>query len=177
MLKLNNRARTITVLAAGCIVLAACTEPTPYAPAVERFGYTDNPIEENRFRVSFGGNSRTPRATVETYLLYRAAEVTVAEGFDWFRIADQETEVTTRFRSFSNSGFGFGSPFFRRGFRSRFGSGFGSTTTRPISRYDTIANIVVFEGDKPAEDPQAYDARSVLQTLGPTIVRPEERDG
>ncbi|MEM1275976.1 MAG: hypothetical protein AAGH74_05585 [Pseudomonadota bacterium] len=159
------------MLATLAIGVAACTKPTPYAPADERYGYADQPIEENRFRVSFGGNTLTSRDTVETYLLYRAAEVTVAEGFDWFRLADQETEVSTRYRSFS-TGSAFGPFFYRSGFRGGFFGGIGTTSARPVSRYEAFANILVYAGDKPAEDPDAYDARSVLQTLGPIIQRP-----
>ncbi|MEM0922184.1 MAG: hypothetical protein AAGF44_02245 [Pseudomonadota bacterium] len=160
-------ARIALVLAT--LALAACAGPTPYAPAVDRNGFADQALEEDRFQVRFSGNSRTARETVESYLLYRAAEVTLASGHDWFRVADQETEVETRFR-----GGTFGSaPFiFRSSFRfSRFG--FGATTGRPINRYEAFANIVVFEGEKPADDPLAYDARSVIETLEPTILRPE----
>ncbi|MEM6546286.1 MAG: hypothetical protein AAF713_00920 [Pseudomonadota bacterium] len=156
--------------------LAACTGPTRYAPAIERDGYADKAIEENRFQVTFSGNTRTSRDTVETYLLYRAAEVTLAAEGDWFKVADQDTEAQTRFRSFS-TGFGstgFGPFFFRSGFRHGFFGGFGgSVSTRPITRYEAFANILVFEGEKPAEDAAAYDARSVIETLGPEIIRPE----
>ncbi|MEL7348790.1 MAG: hypothetical protein AAFN17_13615 [Pseudomonadota bacterium] len=164
------------VLIVSVLGLAACTEPTRYAPAVERDGYSDRAIEDNRFRVSFSGNTRTSRETVETYLLYRAAEVTLAAEKDWFRVAGQDTEAETRFRSFS-TGFGrsgFGPFFFRSGFRHGFfGAGVGTTSSRPITRYEAFANILVFEGEKPDEDPTAYDARSVLQTLGPAIIRPD----
>ena len=34
----------------------------------------------------------TSRETVETYLLYRAAQLTVERGFDWFEMADRNTE-------------------------------------------------------------------------------------
>lgn len=168
--------KTPTILAAAALLtLAACTEPTRYAPAVERDGYADKPVETNRYQVSFSGNTRTSRDTVETYLLFRAAEVTLAAGKDWFKVATQDTEAETRFRSFS-TGFGrtgFGPFFFRSGFRHGFFGGFGSVSTRPITRYEAFANILVFDGAKPADDPAAYDARSVVETLGPEIIRPE----
>ncbi|MEO0427239.1 MAG: hypothetical protein AAF160_07295 [Pseudomonadota bacterium] len=164
------------ILGALLLAVAGCTEPTRYMPAVERDGYSDRAVEDNRFRVTFAGNTRTPRETVETYLLYRAAEVTLASGKDWFKVAAQDTEAETRFRSFS-TGFGrrgFGPFFFRSGFRHGFFGGFGGfTTTRPITRYEAFANILVFDGEKPEDDPAAYDARSVIETLGPEIIRPE----
>ncbi|MEM6624342.1 MAG: hypothetical protein AAF674_19125 [Pseudomonadota bacterium] len=156
----------------SALVLAGCSGPTPYGPAVERSGYSDTPLEDNRFRVTFAGNSLTDRDTVENYMLFRAAEVTLASGKDWFRIADRDTQVESQFRGFSHGLYG-GSAFFRS--RSVFGVGFG---VHPLpyqgrSRYEAIANIQVFEGDKPEDDPNAYDARSVLSSLGPTIQRPK----
>lgn len=74
---------------AGCATVA----PTPYGPAPGDGapGYADQRIEENRFEIRFSGNAATPRATVERYLLYRAAEVTLAAGADWFRFVERDT--------------------------------------------------------------------------------------
>lgn len=170
-----RRSATLFVPFALAMILAACAGPTPYGPATERDGYRDQVLEENRYRVTFSGNTRTPRETVENYLLYRAAELTVASGHDWFRVAEQDTEVQTRLRGF-NTGFGrfgFGPFFYRSGFRGGFFGGIGTFNARPINRYEAFANILVFKGDKPAEDAQAYDARSVLKALEPSITRTE----
>ena len=158
--------------AAALLLLASCTAPTPYGPATDRGGFTDQPIEANRFRVSFSGNTHTSRDTVETYLLYRAAEVTLASGNDWFQIAERDTEVETRFTGFTNEfgGRGFGSSFHRSG---AIGGGV-TTTARPINRYMSFATILVFPGDKPAENPQAYDAADVIATLGDRIIRSQD---
>ncbi len=53
-------------------------------------------IEANRYMVSFAGNTHTARDTVERYLLYRAAELTVQHGFDYFILADRDTDRRTR---------------------------------------------------------------------------------
>lgn len=45
-----------------------------------------------RYRVGFSGNSMTSRERVERYLLYRAAEIAVQQGYDWFEAADRRTE-------------------------------------------------------------------------------------
>ncbi|HSC60725.1 MAG TPA: hypothetical protein VLC29_05800, partial [Rhizomicrobium sp.] len=54
--------------------LAGCVTPAPYGPKLERSGtgYTDERLAQNRYRVTYSGNTVTPRATVEDYLLYRA---------------------------------------------------------------------------------------------------------
>jgi hypothetical protein len=78
------------------LVLSGCETATPYQPLSRHGssagGYSDQQIEANRFRVTFAGNSMTSRETVETYLLYRAAQLTVEHGFDWFEMADRNTE-------------------------------------------------------------------------------------
>ncbi|MBY8977986.1 hypothetical protein KHP62_19400 [Rhodobacteraceae bacterium NNCM2] len=173
----NPRSAAFAVfVTAAPLALAGCVGPTPYSPAVERNGYADHPLEADRYVVSFAGNSQTSRETVETYLLYRSAEVTLAAGKDWFRVANQDTEAQTRYRSF-DTGFGaagFGPYFYRSGFNYGYFGGVGTATSVPITRYEAYANILVFDGEKPEGDPGAYDARSVIETLGPRVVRPED---
>jgi hypothetical protein len=86
-------ATTALILATG---LSACATPTPYAPAAPTRsatnGYSEQRIEPARWRVNFSGNSLTSRETVETYLLYRAAELTLQQGHDWFSVVTRDTE-------------------------------------------------------------------------------------
>ena len=73
-------------VAAAFLALAACTTPTPFQPAANPGGpgYTDQRLAENRFRVTFTGNSATRRDQVENFLLLRSAEVTRDAGYQWF---------------------------------------------------------------------------------------------
>jgi len=141
-------------IAAG-LVLTACAEPTAYMPIdAKGRGYADASVEENRYRVSFSGNTVTSRDVVETYLLYRAAEVTLEKGFEHFVIADQDTEKdTTYYSSFSRFGHGFGGRYYSS--FNRFGVGADFSTLRPRNRYTAYANIVVKDGPKTADDPNA----------------------
>ena len=59
-------------------------------------GFSDVRLETDRFRVTFAGNSLTSRETVERYLLYRAAELTVAQGADWFSVVERQTDRKAR---------------------------------------------------------------------------------
>jgi hypothetical protein len=47
--------------------------------------------------------------------------------------------------------------------------GFGTSTARPIDSYTASADVVLFKGEKPADEVNAYDARDVLNRLGGTI--------
>ena len=75
-------------------LLGACTTATPYQPNISgqkvQGGYSEQQVEPDRFRVTFSGNSLTSRETVEGYLLYRAAELTVQQGYDWFEIVERD---------------------------------------------------------------------------------------
>ena len=87
---------TVAVALALAGALAGCATPTPYQPNIPgqatSGGYSEVRIEPNRWRVTFAGNSLTSRQTVEAYLLFRSAELTVQQGYDWFSIADRNTE-------------------------------------------------------------------------------------
>jgi hypothetical protein len=106
------------------LLLAACAgQPTPYQAARGGFGYSEQQIEENHCRVSFAGNSATSWQTVEDYLLYRSAELTVQTDHDWFQVVDRNTVQ-------EYSGYG-GSPAFGLGVGS--GSDVGVGLSVPMS--------------------------------------------
>jgi len=186
------------LLAASAAMLAACATSTPYQPASKPGGFdgfSQTLIENDRARVTFGGNSLTERETVENYLLYRAAEIAVERGFDHFTLAERDTEQKTRLSS-TGSRFGSGiyDPYFgysfyrpsgfgRRGFgRSSFGFGggfghdpfFNNFDVREITKYRASAEVKFGRGSKPAEKDNAFNAREVLENLAPTITYPEQ---
>jgi hypothetical protein len=179
------------ILAAG---LTACATPTPYQPRIagksSSGGYAETRIEGDRWRVTFSGNSLTSRETVESYLLFRAAELTLQQGFDGFSIADRVTDRHTRtyvdpdpfYNPWYGPGFGYWRPYWRY-----YGGGYGWRTWDPywgdpfwsdrvdirtVDRFEAAAEIVMFKGRKPQGDPRAFEARAVVDNLGPRIVRP-----
>ena len=100
---MNNLARAVVVVAVAAL-LAACVSPTPYQPAQPRgFGYSEERLDQNKFRVTFRGNSLTKRETVVDYLLYRAAELTLQNGFSHFLVVGRDTEAKTRYRTWIDS--------------------------------------------------------------------------
>ncbi|MEM8920957.1 MAG: hypothetical protein AAGB25_06280 [Pseudomonadota bacterium] len=174
----------IFAAAVAALTVAACATSTPYQPALAdgAKGYSETQIETDRVMVAFKGNSLTDRETVETYLLFRAAEVTLERGYDYFVITDRETEKETRIRASGGSAF---SPYYSRyGFRySYFHPRFGwygaydpfwsDVTYREITRYDASAEIVLRTGEKPGDEVRAFDARDVTKNLASRIQRPE----
>src|SRR3569832_2344867 len=109
------------------LVLAGCATPAPYAPMTpgQATGYTVCFLADNRWRVTFTGNSVTPRETVENSLLLRAAEVTLASGHSHFVFDTRDTKAQTRYDAFPvgpGPGFGYGRGF---GYGAGFGYGYG----------------------------------------------------
>jgi hypothetical protein len=156
------------------VLLGACSVPTPYQPSDGGYGYREQQIEDNRYRISFSGNPSTPRETVQNFLLYRAAELTVQNGFDYFTIADSDLERSTRYYSqgYVND-FGIYNYPGRRSLRRSYRPGFYSSNAYPINEYSSVADVIMAEGEKPGDDANAYDALDVLQQLQP-LVRPPE---
>ena len=166
----------------AALALSACATATPYGPAGQgsRYGYSDMRVDQNRFRVSFAGNSVTSREQVEMGLLLRAAEVTVQSGYDWFATVERATDRDVRYQA-SRDPFYYDrySPFwgpswryYRRGFWSPWYDPFGpDLDVREIDRFEATAEIVMGRGPKPAGDPNAFDAREVIDNLGPRLPR------
>src|SRR3546814_20663236 len=111
-------------------------------------------IENNRFRINFAGNSDTPKQTVETYLLFRAAELTLKSGYDYFVFASDSTDASTRYlQSFAGFYGGWG-PYYW-GPRSEFGGGFDASTPTPLPEYVAKSIVGEFKGKKSTNAGQA----------------------
>lgn len=166
-MSLNTQTQTYGrfIVALACaLALSACATATRYQPAQgnNKYGYSEQKIENNRYRVSFSGNSKTDRDTVQNYLLYRAAELTLAQGGDYFVVSNQDTDKNVRQTSVYT-----GSPFF-------FGPGFGSTATTHVQAdYKAYGIITIHKGSAGADQPNAYNAQQVESNLKPEIKRPD----
>ncbi|MGJ3232164.1 MAG: CC0125/CC1285 family lipoprotein [Oceanicaulis sp.] len=173
--------RVFAAIGAAATLAACAAGPTPYQSAQSgAYGYNEQAIESDRYLVSFNGNSLTDRETVETFLLYRAAELTLERGYDHFTMVRRDTDVDRRFVgtpdpfSARYSPYGFHYRYFHPrygwyGWRDPF---WDDVNVREVSRYEAQAEIVLGRGPAP-NDPAAFEAREVIANLGPRVVRPE----
>jgi len=177
--------KPVLLAATAALALSACATATPYGPAGvdSRYGYSEQRVDADRYRVSFAGNSVTSREQVEMALLLRAAEVTAENGYDWFATVNRATDRDVRLVStpdpFMYDRY---SPFwgpswryYRRGYWSPWGDPFWGRRdfdVHEIDRFEASAEIVMGRGRKPADDPNAFDAREVISNLGPRVSRP-----
>lgn len=187
------------IFAAGAIALglAACATPTPYQPNLRgnqtSGGFSEVRIAPDRFRVTFAGNSLTSRERVETYLLYRSAELTLANGFRTFQTVERDTERNTRVYAEPSLigprwGYGRWSPFYRPSWRyyggrfgwrtwdPYFGSPFWGDTVdyRQVTQYEASAEIYMSNSARP-DDPKVFDAEEVVRNLRPYVEYPGDR--
>ena len=201
MMNSLRRFAPLAAVASGALVLSACATETTFRPATGsgfyRTGYSDARIEPNRFRVTFAGNTVTDRDVVERYLLFRAAQLTLENGYDYFVMADRDTDRQARVYStpgYGGYGPGFGAfggglwgprwGFYGRGFGYRawdpfwggpwggWGGGYGGDV-RTVDRYEATAEIVMFKGTPERGNVRAFNARSVVDTVGPTVKLPK----
>ena len=173
---------------AAVLALSACATPTPYQPidarSDARGGYFEQRIEDNRFRVSFRGNDFTSRQTVENYLLFRAAELTLQAGYDGFTMVDRAVDPNMRTRvtsdPFGPGPWGYWGP----SWRYRYGGAWRywdpwardpfwahDVDVRTVTSYEANAEVVMFKGRRP-DDPRSFDAHQVVQYLRQTVQLP-----
>ncbi|MCL6684479.1 hypothetical protein LZ536_11300 [Sphingomonas sp. SE158] len=173
--------------------------PTPYQPYEPELtagihgGYSEQRLAENRFLVRFHGNELTTRDRVEGYMLYRAAELTVQSGYDWFAIVDRQTEHEVQtyvhpdpfYRPWYGGQYGYWRPYWRY-----YRPGYGWNDWYPwrgdpfwasqidvttVESFEAVAEIVVGKGPMSTSEGHPFNARQVMSDLGPSIVLPHQK--
>lgn len=175
-------------IAALCatLILAACATTGLYQARDGESGYAETQLDQTHWRVEFVGDDFTARETVESYLLYRAAELTAAHGFDWFAMPDravsEEVEIIVEAQRPEAYRARYWQPKWRR--RSRFfWTDLDPVGPMPHEReraeeagrvwrsvhYSASADIVMGDGVPPVG---AFIAQDTIAALEPSIVRP-----
>ena len=155
---------TFSLIAVSALALSACASLAPYGPqqSAGGQGFNEQRIESDRFRVTYNGVGAV--GPVADRALFRAAQLTVDQGYDWF-------EVTQRWidgRPDSAGGvrpsvsIGAGSSRYGGYRASGVGVGLGLDLSGPQPTSTTL-EIVMGRGAKP--DRNAYDARRVQDAI------------
>lgn len=159
--------------AIAVLALAGCQSVPPYHPKADgSYGYSDQQLAANRYRVTFAGNYAAKRTDVEDFLLLRAAEVTLKAGYRYFEFDTRDTEPKTQYRSDFLGGPDW--PVWRRpGFGWYWhswpaGPG-GEIDATPVTRYEAYAEIVLLTGEQAKSEARALDAEDVVKHIGPKI--------
>jgi len=167
------KALAMTVVFAG---MAGCASTPAYhaATSSDATGFSEQKLDENHYRVTFKGNSRTSRHDVEDYLLLRAAEVTRQEGFTCFHIDEKSTDTErTVVKSYRPAFYGglhryhyhdwYEFPYYAYGFD--WGYPYDSKV-REYKRYDAVAYITLTNTPAP-DSRRSFNAANVIANLKP----------
>ena len=156
---------TFSLIAVSALALSACASLAPYGPqqSAGGQGFNEQRIESDRFRVTYNGVGAV--GPVADRALFRAAQLTVDQGYDWFEVTQRWIDGrpdsaggvrpsvsigagSGRYGGWSTSGVGVG-------------LGFDLSGPQPTS---TTLEIVMGRGAKP-DRPDAYDARRVQDAI------------
>jgi hypothetical protein len=162
---------TLPLIAAAGLALSACASLAPYGPQTGPGGqgYAEQRIESNRYRVTYNGvGSAGPVADMA---LLRAAELTTAQGYDWFEVTQRWTDgrldSAGGLRPSVGVGYGSSRSSGRYGSYSSSGVGVGvGLNFSGPSPTSTTLEVVMGNGPRPDRS-NAYDARGVQDSLRP----------
>jgi hypothetical protein len=148
------------------ISFTGCSSPG-YQPLGMGGGYRDTRLDSNTVRVTYYGNVAMPSETVQNYMLYRCAQVTLSYGYDYFiilsnNVSSQTSAVNTpgtmiAYNTNKNTSYGYFIP--------------GQTFY--TSRDTSSAMIKMYKGSKPANAGTAFNARDIIKYVGPQVKKSE----
>ena len=156
--------RRLILASLAALSVAACATPTVYGPAATANGpgYREYRIEPGRYRITFQGGPGAPVQQVQDYALLRAADLAIADGYDWFRVADRFLQGRPDNAPRISLGVG-GTDFGRRsaigvGVGTGFSLGGGPSVSATLE-------VVMGKGERPRGG-DVYDARALRSNLG-----------
>ena len=160
---------TLPLIAAAGLALSACASLAPYGAQMGPGGqgYAEQRIESNRYRVTYSGVGAP--GPVADYALLRAAELTTAQGYDWFEVTqrwiDGRPDSAGGMRPSVGVSYGSGRSSGRYGSYSSSGVGVGvGLNFSGPSPTSTTLEVVMGNGARP-DRPNAYDAGGVQDNL------------
>lgn len=152
----------------GAVALMGCA--TPYQAQGFRGGFSETRFDETTYQIAFKGNAFVSPDTVQKYVLYRAAELTIQSGFDHFVIVGvqdrtQSAELVTPGTATTRTTY--------NAFTPDTVSARSTTTYSPERRTQVIkpgqsVTIKMGKGPKPERD-NAYEASTLIAYLGPSV--------
>lgn len=149
-----------SLLALGLV--ACANAPTAFEAAQKPggVGYSEQKIEQNRYRVTWRGTDH-PGAPAEDLALLRAADLALAQGYDWFRVVRRTDDVEDSRGPTVSIGSG-GREFGRH---SAVGVGIGTSFDIGGPPLRSVTLEVLMEKGTPPHEPQVYDAHDAAKTI------------
>jgi hypothetical protein len=157
--------KRLVLIALSAAALGACetAQPMVYQRAAgpQSVGFAEQRLEPGRYRIFFQGAKGAPPEMVQDYALRRAADLALAEGYDWFRVYGRSMEGHGGHGPYVSLGVGGAS--FGHSSASGVGVSSGFDLSGPPAMTASI-EVVMGKGPRP-EGPDVYDARGVQQSI------------
>lgn len=131
--------------------LQACSA-TPYQKQKDIYsgGYTETQLDENVFRVSFGGNGYTGADRVADFTLLRSADLALQHGYSYFVVIDANSYSNYSAITMPSTSYGNGTPT-------------TGSQTYLVSRPSSTNTIVCFK-EKP-KNVFSYNAKFIYKNI------------
>lgn len=145
------------LLAPALLFVAACAGTPTYGPVNSgsgNFGFSDQRIETDRYRISYRGETS---GSASDGALRRAAELTRLAGYDYFIVTERDATFEQGQRGGPRVGIGGGDRHWGGGVSIPLGQGQSAVVTN--------LEIIMVRGPKPATG-ESYNAQEVLANLG-----------
>jgi hypothetical protein len=141
-------------------------------------GYVDTRIDGNTAIVHYDGTRYDSPALVHQYLLYRCAQITISNGYDYFIIVSTNTSrynvhvhtrETTHYVSSQPKLYDqyYTTTDYESASYVKSKAPHDASRCAPQYPHGASAVIKMFNGDVPQDVPRAYDAQDIIGHLGP----------
>lgn len=163
---------------APALLLTAADQTPPMVPPAGPGVFTSKQLRPNTFKLTVAGHTFTTRRQIEQYLAYRAAQLTIEQGGDWFTLTEDRAKTETAdpipARDPSAPRYSFRMKYFRPVWRhkaagaaayERWSPFAGAPFPKTIGDFEVTVDIVVRKGPMDDTDPLAFEARAVSDLL------------
>jgi hypothetical protein len=178
------KSQRILLLPLLLLLLSSCG-PSKYMSKTDNFwglyGYSDMPLDSTTYQVTYAGDQTVPADLVDRYALYRCAELTTSKGFNYFVILDKDADANTTTTSTTTPGAETHNTTIEHDIDPQTGKSIPvavtttnqdyMTTTSSSTTHTVMKTIRMFKGERPGDNANAYDAKSMVSVMGPTISR------
>jgi hypothetical protein len=161
-----------SILIISILLMAGCASKPDYRAANNGSqGYSEQKISDDQYRVEFKSVSNNV-ADAGDYALLRAAELTQAQGYDWFVVTNKETFVESKSQAPASSISASHSQQYERSCglltcetRARPTSSVGVQVSNNDKRKEvhTLIDIKMGKGIKPSDN--SYSAQDLIENL------------
>ena len=152
-MKKNRILTTAVTLSLGLCLSACSLIPAFRKEAAPQTSYDVTQVGDAAYRIDLQGLASTSRHGVTSHLLEKAASITLEKGYDYFIVSGGEVRGENEMESTPFAGSSLESP-------SR---SLAEGTARLSQRYSGSVLFHIFKGEKPPDNPLAFDARALAR--------------